>query len=145
MTKTTTSSSIRASLILRGFGDDPRVITELIGLRPTRAGRAGDPLLGPSGQATSRTVRRTYWSLHSRRDPTASLSDYVSDILEQLGGSTPIFAQLPDGTTVTVRCTVIPDDDLPLLAVTNKSLRRLGDIGGGLEIDIISVDGPEGS
>lgn len=143
MTETSASSSIRASLIVRGFGDDPQVITELTGLRPTRAGRAGDSLLGPSGQATSRTVQRTYWSLHSRRDPTAPLTEHVSDILDQLGDAAHVFARLPEGTTATLRCTVIREEDLPILSVSTQSLRRLGDIGAELEIDILSVDGPE--
>lgn len=146
MTETIASSSIRASLILRGFGDDPQVITELTGLRPTRAGRAGDPLVGPSGQATTRTVRRTYWSLHSRRDPVASLSEHVSDILEQLGGAAHRFTRLPEGTTATLDCTVILDDEMPILSLSNELLRQLGDIGAELEIDILSVDGgPEES
>lgn len=143
MTETTDASAIRASLVLRDFGDDPNLITELLGLQPTRAGRAGDSLLGPSDQATTRTVRRTYWSLHSRLDPTASMSEHVRDILGQLGDAAQHFARLPAGTITTLRCTVIPDDDLPILSVDSQSMQRLGEVGADLEIDIVSVDGPE--
>ena len=143
MTETSDPSSIRASLLLHGFGDDPQMITELIGLRPTRAGRAGEPLRGPWGQTTSRTIRRTYWSLDSRRDLAASLSEHVGDIFEQVGGAASLFARLPEGTTTTLDCTVILDDEMPILSLSNDLLRKLGDIGAELEIDIISVDGPE--
>lgn len=145
MTEASAGASIRASLILRGFGEDPQVITEITGLRPARAGRAGDPLLGPQGQATSRKVKHAYWSLHSRRDPTAPLTEHVNDILEQLGGAAHLFASLPRPTTISLRCTVIREDELPILSVSSRSLSRLGEIGAELEIDILSVDGPEES
>lgn len=134
--------SIRASLVLYDFGDDPRVVTEVLGIDPSRSGKSDDVLKGPAGQPTSRAVRRTYWSLHSRLDPTASLGQQVDDIVEQLGDNASAFHRLPRGTTVRVRCTVIPEDDLPLLSVSSGALKRLGEIGADLEIDVLSVDGP---
>ena len=63
--------------------------------------------------------------------------------MEQLDGATNLFARLSEGSTAALRCTVIPDEDPPILSVSSQSLRKLGEIGADLELDIISVDGPE--
>lgn len=145
MTETIDAPSIRASLVLRDFGDDPHRVTELLGLQPSRSGRAGDPLLGPSGQPTTRIVRRTYWALQSRLAPSALMSEHVNDIVEQVRDAARRFAGLSAGTTMKLLCTIIPDGDLPILTIESESLRTLGEIGIDLEIDIISVDGPDDS
>lgn len=138
----TKAPSVRASLVVRGFGDDPQVVTDALDRAPTRAGRVGDRLVGPSGQATSKTVRENFWSLHSRAEPRTALSQHINDILEQVGDARGAFARLPKGCTVTLLCTIIPEEDLPLLRVQASSLKLLGEIGADLEIDVISVDGP---
>jgi hypothetical protein len=133
---------IRASLSLRGFGDDPQVITELLGLIPTFSGRAGDQIVAPNGRVSSFRSRRAYWSLHSRCAPTALLSEHVADILEQLGDAARALSNLPVGATATLFCTVIPDDDLPVLAIGSELLQKLGSAGVNLEIDLIRVEEP---
>lgn len=134
--------TIRASLTLRGFGDDPLVVSELLGMQPTSSGARGDPLVGPWGQTTNRTVREAYWSVHSRCEPIEPLYRQLDNILEQIGNSASSFARLPVGATATVRCTVIPEDDLPILRVPSHTMARLAALGADLEIDILTVDGP---
>lgn len=138
----TKSPTIVASLVLRDFGDDPQIVTRLLNHEPTRSGLRGDHLLDPMGRVTARMIRRTYWSLHSGAPKTAPLNRHVADILGQLTDSYAAFYDLPKGTTITLRCTVIPEGDLPLLRVDPESLRSLGQIGAGLEFDVIEVDGP---
>jgi hypothetical protein len=87
-------------------------------------------------------VRQAYWSVHSRCEPTEPLNRHLQDILEQIASTASSFAGLPAGTTASVRCTVIPEDDLPILKVASHTMAKLGALGADLEIDILSVDGP---
>lgn len=139
----TETPTIIASLVLRNFGDDPQIVTRVLGREPTRSGRQGEHLISSLGRATARVIRQTYWSLHSRTAKSAPLAQHVADIVEQLRASSALFNQLPNGTTITLRCTVIPDGGLPLLSVESESLRCLGEIGAALEIDVISIEGRE--
>ena len=140
MTEIAPAPSVRASLVLRGFGEDPELITRVLGRTPSRSGRAGEALLLPTGSPSRWIIRDTYWSLHSRLDPRAELSSHLGDIFSRLGEARHSFGQLPPGTTVALRCTVIPDGALPLISLAAPSLAMLSDLGAVLEIDIISVD-----
>jgi hypothetical protein len=136
------SPAVRASLVLRGFGDDPGIVTTILNRTPARSGRAGDPLASPTGRTTNKAVRTTYWALHSRLGAEEPLGRHVADILEQVGESRHAFIRLPKNTQVTLRCTVIPEDALPLLRIESEQLAILGQVGAALEIDVVSVDGP---
>jgi hypothetical protein len=61
-------------------------------------------LRGPSGQSTTRTIRRAYWSLHSRLEPRASVSEHVNDITRssERGGTTILAAACGNFRNATV-------------------------------------------
>lgn len=132
--------SIRTSLVLSGFGDQPADVTRILGISPSRAARTGEPLLTHNGTDTGRRARLTYWSLHSQTDPRAPLEDQISNILHQLRGKENLFKGLPSGTIATLKCTVFPEDEVPLLRVGSTVLQALAGIHASLEIDVISVD-----
>ena len=138
----TDTPSIRASLLVRGFDGDPQQITQIVGRSPTRFGRPGDQLVGPTGRATNRTVRQNFWALQSRADPYAPLATHVADIVQQVGDAKSAFARLPKGCTVAILCTIIPEGGLPVLSLDAASMRALSEIGAELELDVISADGP---
>jgi hypothetical protein len=133
---------IRASIVIRDFGGSPEEISALLGLQPTRSGRAGEPRTNVLGVRTSQTLRQSYWSLHSIVGPRESLSSHVDDLTTRVAHSMAAFRRLPAGATVRLRCTVIPEGNLPLFSLSCSGMRVLAEIGAHLEIDIISVEGP---
>ena len=134
--------TIRASLVLRDFGNDPNVVTKAIGLEPTRKGRAGEASVSSSGRPISSTVKSTFWSLHSRLSPSSQISEHIADVAQQLGSASERLSRLPEGTTLTFRCTIIPEGDLPILAVDVSAAAVLAQMRARLELDVVSVDGP---
>jgi len=138
----TAAPTIRASLILRGFGDDPEVVTRTLQLEPTRKGRAGETLISSSGQPIPNNVKTTFWALQSRLSPQSAISEHVADVALQIGPAQEKLSRLPHGTTIAFRCTIIPEGDLPLLSVDARSAAVLAQINASLELDIMSVDGP---
>ena len=134
----------RASLVIKGFGDSPDSLSDLLNLVPTRSGRAGNARRNVVGRMTDRLVRGTYWALHSDAEHRASISLHIANLLAKIGDSRFGKTELPLGTRVTLRCTVIPNGDLPLICVESHLMHRLGELGVSLEIDIVSVEaGPE--
>lgn len=134
--------TIRASLVLRDFGDDPNVVTKAIGLEPTRKGRAGEAFVSSSGRSIGNTVKTAFWSLHSRLPPSSQISEHIADVAQQLGRASERLSQLPEGTTLTFRCTIIPEGDLPILAVDVSATVALARMRAVLELDVVNVDGP---
>lgn len=134
------TASIRASLVVRGFDGDPHLVSEVIGVAATRVGRAGEPIRGPTGQATNRSVKQTYWALQSRSTPESVLADHVADLIAMVGDVRSLDSRLPPGAELMILCTVIPDRGLPLLEVPPKLLTSIGALGASLRIDVIEVD-----
>jgi hypothetical protein len=132
--------SIRASIVVRDFAESPDEISRLLGLQPTRSGRAGEPRINVVGRQTSQTLRRSYWSLHSSVGPREPLAQHVDDLASKVSQSTSAFRRLPSGATVTLFCTIIPNGALPVLTLSCNAMRVLADIGAPVEIDIISVE-----
>lgn len=130
---------IRASLVLRQFGEDPDEISRILGLLPARSGRRGDRHRNVLGRETGRIVPKTYWALNSQAGSRDPLETQIASILEQVRDVRSAFDHLPPGTEVSLRCTVIPNGDLPLFQVGSQQMYELGAIGASLEIDIISV------
>ena len=134
--------SIRASITVRDFAGSPEAITELLGLQPTRSGRAGELRRDVLGQPTSTMLRRSYWSLHSSVGQREPLARHVDDLASKVSQSISAFRRLPSGATVRLFCTIIPNGDLPLLTLTSDAMRVLAEMGAPVEIDIVSVEGP---
>ncbi len=132
-------SSIRASLVVRGFDGDPERVSQVLGVAATRLGRVGEPLRGPEGQSTARTVKQAYWALQSRLGPESAIADHVADLLALIGERHGLDARLPAGAELMILCTVIPDRGLPLLDIPAKLLSAVGAIGASLRIDVIEV------
>lgn len=115
-----------------GFDGSPEVITELLGLQPTRSGRAGEPSYNVMGKPRGRTNRVSFWSLHSQAGDRVSVGEHVANLLEQVRGSREQFARLPPKARVTVRCTVIPNGDLPPVRARAQSVARSRRDRGGV-------------
>lgn len=136
----TNSPSIRTSLVLKGFGDDPALVTRKLGRDPTREGRSGEQRVNQLGVATGKPLNEADWSLHSRLASRTTLAAQVADLLAQLDAPEILFATLPAGTLVTLFCTVIPDGDLPSLEIDRESTGILGKIKASVTIHIVNVD-----
>lgn len=130
-----------ASLEIRGFEGSPDAITEILGLLPTRTGRADDAYRNSAGRVTNRIIELSYWSLRSRADLRGSINEHVTDLLDQVRESFAAFSRLPAGMSICVRCTIIPNGYLPLFELDASTLRSLGEIGAAFELDIFSVSG----
>lgn len=136
--------SIRASIVLRDFGMEPAKVTEILGIAPSGSGRSGDPLHKPDGTPSSRRVRQTYWSVRSTVDPQLSLDEHIRSILDQLRGKEDRFHALPAGTTIKLKCTVFPEDEMPVLSVDWTLMQSLVTLHATLEIDVVRVDDADG-
>jgi hypothetical protein len=131
--------SIRCSIVIREFGDDPALVTALLGLEPSRSGSRGDAYRNVLGKATGRTIRESYWSLHSTASPRDSLTAHATDLLRQTNAVHSRFASLPSGTRVSLRATVIPNGDLPLFEISGEIIDGLARLRCSIEIDVVSV------
>lgn len=136
-------TSIRVSLLITGFGDNPTDVTQALRVTPTRLGRVGDDVLSPTGAKTRRKVRRPFWSLQSRTPPEVELSEQIRDVINQLGAGLQRLPRLPQGTSATILCTVIPDEYLPVLVLQPQAMRALGEVGISVSIDVLEVDAAE--
>ena len=134
--------TIRASLLIRDFDGPPGLISEILGIQPTRAGQAGEPSLNVLGKARGTTLRFSYWSLHSGAGYRAPLSEHVADLMRQVRGARHAFARLPSGSTVTLRVTVIPPGPLPPFKVEADAVNELSEIGAAFQLDIVSIEEP---
>ena len=63
-----------------GWGDDPELVTQLIGVEPTRVAREGERRSG--GSPLGR--RHELWALDSSLDGSASFEEHLGGILDQL-------------------------------------------------------------
>ncbi|MCU0733051.1 MAG: DUF4279 domain-containing protein [Hyphomonas sp.] len=135
--------TIRASIVVSQFEDNPAQVSAYLGLKPTRCGKKGDGYRNVLGAETGRIIQESYWSLHSNVGPRAPLSAHIKDILAQTSVATEKFAALSQRSRITLRVTVIPDGTLPLLEVDGDLLVGLAKLQCALAIDIVSVQARE--
>lgn len=63
-----------------GWGDDPELVTQLIGVEPTRVSRKGERRSGGSPLGRQHEL----WALDSSLDGSASFEEHLGRILDQL-------------------------------------------------------------
>ena len=68
---------------------DPDVITERVGMKPTKSSREGELL--PRSELKRKTSR---WDLHSRLERTSGLEEHIRDVLDQLDSNGAAFERL---------------------------------------------------
>lgn len=139
MLKSESQPTIRASIDVVDFGDDPELVTRELGIAPTRAGRKGEKYTNMAGRVTERDIQESYWSLHSGAGYRASVEAHIGALLQQLQIVRFTAAKLPGGARAVLRCTIIPDGALPDIRLSVEQMRQLAELGVPLELVVISV------
>lgn len=135
-------ATIRVSLELRGFDRSPAEVTRKLGLAPTHSGKAGEPYQTVTGKSTQHRLTHDYWALWSNASRGSSLEDHIVNILNQVE---PVLGKMDDAVGDAerlLRCTIIGEDEPPLLTLSSSLLERIARARMSLTIDTLSI-GPD--
>jgi len=133
--------TILASLEILGFGEDPSVVTEALGIEPSRSGRVGEPYRNAANRLTTRVIRESFWELDSDAGHRATVEEHLSTLLGRFRPAKSRIASLPSGASLLVRFTIIPSTSGPRITMPPAIIREVGEIGAAVDIRIVTVSG----
>ena len=124
---------VRVAFTLTGLGIDPDVITEGIGLRPTKTWR-----LGEKNQNTK--VRRKYdgWSIVMKRHRSADLGQEIRRLLEPILPHANAIRKTCEeyDLEAEVGCAVYVSDETPAMYLDSDIIKLLADLNAEFDIDL---------
>jgi len=103
-------------------------ITRRVGVKPTKTAREGDTI-----GSTSKKRPCSFWALHSRSEPSASLEQQVKDVLDQLDTNQSAFGELSRDWGGTMQLVGYFREVRPAVHFDSEIVRRIA--GYGLCID----------
>jgi hypothetical protein len=123
----------RLYLSVGGFGPDPAVVTDLLGLTPTFTGVAAEPL--PNRPSMRRRHER--WEFASSLARSEPVAEHLATLLPTLEQRAPKVHELLARFDALLQCVIYvregcnPGFDLP-----NDLIARVGSLGLSLDFDI---------
>jgi hypothetical protein len=114
-----------------GFGPDPAVVTELVGLTPTRAWAKGEPI------ASAKSVGQTHsrWELHSPLVGHASVEEQLDALLALLEPRANAVRNAAKHFEASVRVLVESSHANPSFHFTAAQVQRLSSLNLALDAD----------
>jgi hypothetical protein len=131
-------ASIKCYFVVVGSGYDPSVLTEALGVQPTRTWRRGEV---PSGLA--RPHQTDGWSIDSEAVESLDLQEVALPLLQRLSPSSDTLRDYCNRLNLEAElgCTVFIKDKLaPAIHLDRETVRMLDQLGAELDIDIYCLD-----
>jgi hypothetical protein len=134
----------RVKACLRVVGDelDPDEITGILGRKPTRAGRKGEPVLRPNGEV-GRLRRIGAWLLDIMPEPEATVDEVISALLGELPQDPELWRSLTQRFQIDVLCDVTVRGINQGFVLSPETLKNVAALGISLGVDIFPKDDPE--
>lgn len=109
---------------------EPDDITRRLGVTPTKIAREGDPIGN-----TTKNRPCSWWELHSRLGPPATLEEHVKDVLNQLDMNKTAFAEVSRELGGTMQLVGYFCDVSPGVHFDSEIVRRTADYGLCIDCD----------
>ena len=119
------------------FGPDPRAVTALLGVEPTKAWAAGD--LGPGGEPW----RYGRWELASPAGEAASVEDQLAALLPLLEARADAVAEAARRYAVGIQCAAYFREVNPGFHLDAGLLARVAALGLSLDFDMYCLGAPQ--
>jgi hypothetical protein len=118
---------------------DPALLTELFGVQPKKAHRAGDPILRGATRAAT-----DMWHYSTEQEATFDLPDHIESILAMVRPHVARFNEFRQAYEVEVEVHLIVwmDDQAPIGLLTPSMINEIAAIGAALEIDLYRLSAP---
>jgi hypothetical protein len=125
-------SHIDVYLVVRGSGIDPKEISRLLDIKPTRTWRSGDLVHPPA----IRQHKDDGWELRANYSRGVELTKYVEALVDQVESKADRFHNLPPVTTVYVRCDICDYEfRRTALGLSKKAIQGIAKLGAEVDID----------
>jgi hypothetical protein len=125
-------SHIDVYLVVRGSGIDPKEISRVLSIKPTRTWRSGDLVHPPA----IRQHKDDGWMLKANYSQGVQLTKYVEALVERVEPKADRFQNLPPAATVYIRCDICDHEfRRTALGLSKKAVQGIARLGAELDID----------
>lgn len=124
----------RAYLGVFGFGDDPSVVTRLIGVVPTEAYAKGDHYVSSTGEILLH--RESAWRLHNPLPRTAHVDDQIEALLDLIEPYSEGIREAVARYEVGVGCAIFYSDFTPGIHLSENVVPRIAALGLSIDFDL---------
>jgi uncharacterized protein DUF4279 len=114
------------------FGNNPEVVTKLLGIQPSESWVKGDPL--PGHPASHRTHSR--WALKSGLSMSSSFEEQITALLSRLELIEAQVRAVAAQFNAVIWVAAYPTNCNPVFSISPEIASKLGNLGLGLDIDI---------
>ena len=115
-----------------GFGDNPSVVTELMGVEPTEVWAKGDPTTGHPAVARN----HSRWVLKSPLDLERDVEDHIEALLSILERRSAAVFKVAERFDTQITCAVYYADFTPGIHLSEDLIRRVAALGLCIDLDL---------
>ncbi len=134
-------SHIDVYLVVRGSGIDPKEISRVLDIKPTRTWRSGDLVYPPA----VRQHKDDGWMLKANYSQGVQLTKYIEALVDQVESKADRFQNLPPATTVYVRCDICDHEFRRTdLGLSKKAIQGIAKLGADVDIDYYDLSDNDG-
>lgn len=130
-------TSIKCYFEVIGDGFNPDLLTEAMGIEPTKTWRVGD-----TTRRSGRPYKHDGWSIRSEEVASLDLREVVLPVLRRLLPVAGVLSEYCDRLNLeaVLSCAVyVEDDQMPALSLDSETIRMLSALGASLDIDILDL------
>ena len=129
------SSRVVVRFEIQGFRGDPEQISETLGLQPDKAWKEGDPI---DDWPTKKNHAFACWRLERGSSKLYDAGELLEHLLMKIDGLRDKVALLPPSAEIMIYMflKVTRGDPLPGVALGEKTIKLLSDIGAAVDINI---------
>jgi hypothetical protein len=132
-------TQIHVFLGVSEFGDDPQIVTDLLGISPTQAWAPGTPLPGKAGERGG-CWSHGRWVLASPAGREASIEDHLSALLPLLEVRADALAEAERRFDLGLTCAAYFREVNPGIHLDVVLLRRVAALGLDLDFDLYCLE-----
>lgn len=134
-------NEIQVDIRIVEFPCHPDLITERLGIQPTKAWLKGGSINHPNGSK----YKQNGWELSSSVDKHAEFGEHIRSLIEQLKPHLERFAEVSNQYYTELSCAVYmyfdSDQSTPWLHFTKEELQFFDQIGAAVDFDLYVLPG----
>ena len=135
-------TEIRVYLGVFRFGDDPQVVTDLLGIAPTKAWARGTPMAGKAGERGA-TWRYARWELASPAGEGAGVAEQLAALLPLLEARAVVLAEARRRFGAGLACAAYFREVNPGFHLDAELVARVAALGLSFDFDLYCLGAPE--
>jgi len=116
---------------LTGTGFEPDEVTTATGLSPDKVWRVGDVIGG-----SRRTYEHNGWRLASGTGDTLDVGEQLEALLGRLEPARSGLERFMTTEHAEIGCVVYAHESVPEMHFSREALRRVADLGAGIDVDL---------